>query len=416
MPNERVAVIDVETTGLSPWRNDRVLEIAIVVISTSGEVQQEYDTLVNPDRDVGPSRIHRIAASDIAHAPKFEDIAGDVLSILQGVDAIAGHNVSFDKNFLLKEYERIGAMIPDFSALCTCQQFGRSNLQACCSDLDIEFDGLPHRALSDARATARVVEILCAEDPRLIRQHRLGFLAWPPLQALGTPCFQREHAEEARHAPPRFLQRLAGRMQHDVEATAPNTLAYMALIDRVLEDRVIDDEEENALVDAALNWGMSSKQLEVAHTQYLYHLAIAALADGMVTDTERRDLHLVARLLGHSVSDLDAVLESASAQLATAQRRPNASSHEEGTLQGQRVCFTGELQGTLDGRPITRDLANTLASQAGLSPVRSVTKKLDLLVVADPNTQSGKAKKARKYGIRILSDAVFWKKIGLSVD
>ncbi len=33
MPNDRIAVIDLETTGLSPWRHDRVVEIAIVVMS-----------------------------------------------------------------------------------------------------------------------------------------------------------------------------------------------------------------------------------------------------------------------------------------------------------------------------------------------------------------------------------------------
>jgi DNA polymerase-3 subunit epsilon len=45
-----------------------------------------------------------------------------------------------------------------------------------------------------------------------------------------------------------------------------------------------------------------------------------------------------------------------------------------------------------------------------------VTKKLDLLVVADPDTQSGKAQKARKYGIRIMHEPVFWKAIGVEVE
>jgi DNA polymerase-3 subunit epsilon len=48
--------------------------------------------------------------------------------------------------------------------------------------------------------------------------------------------------------------------------------------------------------------------------------------------------------------------------------------------------------------------------------VESVTKKLDLLVIADPHTQSGKAKKARQYGVRIMHEPVFWKAIGVSVE
>jgi DNA polymerase-3 subunit epsilon len=45
-----------------------------------------------------------------------------------------------------------------------------------------------------------------------------------------------------------------------------------------------------------------------------------------------------------------------------------------------------------------------------------VTKALDYLVCADPDSMSGKAKKARQYGIRILAEPVFWRMVGVSVD
>jgi DNA polymerase-3 subunit epsilon len=41
---------------------------------------------------------------------------------------------------------------------------------------------------------------------------------------------------------------------------------------------------------------------------------------------------------------------------------------------------------------------------------------LNLLVVADPHTQSGKAAKAKKYGVRIMHEPVFWQAIGVIVD
>jgi DNA polymerase-3 subunit epsilon len=44
-----------------------------------------------------------------------------------------------------------------------------------------------------------------------------------------------------------------------------------------------------------------------------------------------------------------------------------------------------------------------------------VTKKLDILVVADPHTQSGKARKARQYGTRIVHEPVFWQMLGVTV-
>jgi DNA polymerase III subunit epsilon len=80
------------------------------------------------------------------------------------------------------------------------------------------------------------------------------------------------------------------------------------------------------------------------------------------------------------------------------------------------VCFTGALSGQLDGQPITRDQAEQLAAAAGLTVAPRVTKTLDLLVLADPDSLSSKARKARQYGTRIMAEAVFWQTIGISVQ
>jgi DNA polymerase-3 subunit epsilon len=42
----------------------------------------------------------------------------------------------------------------------------------------------------------------------------------------------------------------------------------------------------------------------------------------------------------------------------------------------------------------------------------NVSKGLDVLVVADPDTQSGKATKARQLGTRVMAEPVFWQAIG----
>jgi DNA polymerase-3 subunit epsilon len=82
-------------------------------------------------------------------------------------------------------------------------------------------------------------------------------------------------------------------------------------------------------------------------------------------------------------------------------------------LSGLSVCFTGQTSGPT-GEPIRRSEASELAESHGLTVQKSVTKKLDLLVVADPDTQSSKARKARSYGTRIVAASVFWQKIGVS--
>ena len=50
------------------------------------------------------------------------------------------------------------------------------------------------------------------------------------------------------------------------------------------------------------------------------------------------------------------------------------------------------------------------------SVAKSVTKTLDILVVSDADTQSGKAKKARSYGVRIVAERSFWPRVGVTID
>ena len=85
-------------------------------------------------------------------------------------------------------------------------------------------------------------------------------------------------------------------------------------------------------------------------------------------------------------------------------------------LAAKSVCFTGTIMSTVQGEVITRAYAKRLAEQAGLVPKTGVSKGLDLLVIADPDSMSGKAKKARDYGVRIIAEREFWGMIGIVVN
>jgi DNA polymerase III subunit epsilon len=193
-------------------------------------------------------------------------------------------------------------------------------------------------------------------------------------------------------------------------------MAYSALLDRVLEDRRVDEFEGNALVETAVKWGLSKDQIRQTHSDYLNRLAIAAVADGIVTDVERWELKLVSRLLGQERDDLDQTLRDAAKKVLEGSVASVPVQASDASMSGKSVCFTGELRCRHRGQLISRELAEVLAQAAGLTAATSVTKKLDLLVVADSDTQSGKAQKARKYGIRIMHEPVFWNAIGLEVE
>jgi DNA polymerase-3 subunit epsilon len=94
-------VIDVETTGL--YRTDRVVEIAIVTMdAATGTVIDEFDTLVNPLRDPGPTWIHGVSASMLIDAPPFKDIAHHVAARLHDA-VVVGHNLRFDTRMVGNE-------------------------------------------------------------------------------------------------------------------------------------------------------------------------------------------------------------------------------------------------------------------------------------------------------------------------
>jgi DNA polymerase III epsilon subunit-like protein len=75
------AALDVETTGLFPLVGDRIIELAIVRFGSNGVAADEFPTLVDPQCDVDNSHVHGLLASDLAGAPTFHEIVGDVLSV-----------------------------------------------------------------------------------------------------------------------------------------------------------------------------------------------------------------------------------------------------------------------------------------------------------------------------------------------
>ena len=114
--DQRIAVVDVETTGFSN-QEDRVIEVGIVIFE-QGEVVERYGQLVNPGRSIPEAvvKLTGIKDEDVASEPPFEQVAADVLKHLQDA-VIVGYNLSFDKGFLSVELERAGLAWPEASEL-----------------------------------------------------------------------------------------------------------------------------------------------------------------------------------------------------------------------------------------------------------------------------------------------------------
>ncbi|MER6575875.1 exonuclease domain-containing protein [Nonomuraea sp. NPDC001023] len=397
------AAIDVETTGLRPSWHDRIIEIGIVHTDPTGRVTGEWNTLVNPERDLGPQHIHGISASDIRHAPTFKEIAGTVLSLLRHRVPVA-HNLRFDAEFLQYEFARIGTPIPsllDFG-VCTMTEARRflphapRNLAGCCAVADISLD-CHHDALIDARAASELLHHYLALSrpaypwPTVLHSTNTT-IPWPVLDETRKDCVRRGiSAERQSH----FLARILDRVPQTAQPMTAEP--YLALLDRVLLDHHISATEADALVELATSLGLSRVELEALHRDYLAEIARAALADGIVTNAERRELELVASLLGLPDTAVEQALNVATVPVATVRRFE--------LHPGDPVVFTGEMD---DGREVWEGRAR----QAGYLPHPNVTKKVRLVVAADPDSLSGKARKARAYGIPIVTPHAFARMLG----
>ena len=108
-----------------------------------------------------------------------------------------------------------------------------------------------------------------------------------------------------------------------------------------------------------------------------------------------RDLVQVSKLLNLSEEDMKRYIVEGQKTATGSQLVENKKDYV-----GKNVCFTGTLNSCCDGKPITREIAQKIAMEHGLIVKNGVTKELDYLVVADPETMSGKPKKHENMKLR----------------
>ncbi|GAA4297564.1 exonuclease domain-containing protein [Nibribacter koreensis] len=162
------AIIDIETTGSQP-SDDRITEIA-VFIHDGNQVVDQYSTLINPGRPIPffISQLTGITDEMVRDAPKFHEVAKDIVQITEGKVFVA-HNVRFDYSFLKKEFSDLGFNYQR-KTLCTVRLSRKLmpglpsySLGKLCKSIDIPLQ-MRHRAIGDAEATAVLFDRLLKID------------------------------------------------------------------------------------------------------------------------------------------------------------------------------------------------------------------------------------------------------------
>lgn len=432
------AVIDLETTGFSHRKGDRIVEIGVVKLDPEGNIVGEWETLVNPRRDVGASHIHGITASDVVGAPVFDEVADALASELAGSVFVA-HNAGFDAQFVVGELGSAGRLntnsIPYLDTMMLAKSFlrmPRVKLDLVCAELGIVNEHA-HCALADARATAEVLQFFLRHTSAqgtttwadVVAESR-SFSGYQILDAQGAQprLWSRADAQATRRAlhDGSWVSRAVGDRENLDDA---DIAEYFELLDRVLLDRKLTVLEQRELLAFSERHGLSAEGLARLHQQYLAILVAAANADGVITADEEAIIRAASSYLGVAPDRVGVVPDgvgvtpgrvgvtpgrhAGTAPVApTTPAEPTTPSSSapqfSSALFGSQIVLQPGDRVTVTGpKKYSHDYWNGYFGGHGVN-VAGIAKATKVLIAGNPDSMSGKAKKAREYGIPVIGE------------
>ena len=162
---QTIAVIDFETTGLSPAQGARATEIAVVLVQ-GGEIVGRFQSLMNTGAWVPPFIEHLTGITNrmLHAAPPARAVMHEVARFTKGCPLVA-HNAAFDRAFWQAEHAR-AECAPDAAHAFACTLLLSRRLYPHADNHRLgtlaKLHALPsagraHRALADAEVTAHLL-------------------------------------------------------------------------------------------------------------------------------------------------------------------------------------------------------------------------------------------------------------------
>lgn len=285
-----IAIIDFETTGLTPGY-DRVVEASVVRIDPGQAPRLVYDTLVNPLRPMAGTEIHGITDADVAQAPRFAEIAGDLLAATQGC-VVAAYNVYFDMRFLGFELANAGVQHqpPHFCLMYMRPMLAlgpRCKLSAACAAHGVEY-APSHISAHDALAAGRLFEFYRQE----IERKRVQTFA--ELAQLRSYKFSSSFGNAPFPSPTalglRPTERSLSRSGHAPDPTRQAVASYWDALKSVIGDLEITDDELAFIQEEQQRGGLQPEQIRVLHARVFTSVVAQFTADQWLDDQEARRL------------------------------------------------------------------------------------------------------------------------------
>ena len=166
---ETIAVIDFETTGMSPRMGARATEVAVALVR-DGRIVDRYQSLMNTGAWVPPfiEQLTGITNRMLDEAPPAHQVMREAAEFVGDAPLVA-HNAAFDRGFWLAELARVRddanqSTNESAAFACTLLLSRRLNDEAPNHKLgtlarmfDLPRSGRAHRAMADAEVTAHLL-------------------------------------------------------------------------------------------------------------------------------------------------------------------------------------------------------------------------------------------------------------------
>jgi DNA polymerase III epsilon subunit-like protein len=296
-----IAIIDFETTGLTAGY-DRVVEVAIVRIDPGSEPRVVLDTLVNPMRRVAATEIHGITDDDVADAPRFSDIAGEVVAALNG-SVVAAYNVYFDIKFLSSELFAVGIdhEPPHFCLMYLRPMLGlgsRCKLEVACQAHGVAYQPT-HMAARDAMAAA------CLLRHYMQQAQNRGISSFAELGRLKNYKFVQSFGQEPLPDRTQFnlgtWTRFQSRTGHvRAETVDPERLAlagYWDTLKTVIADLDVTEEEMAYVATERHRLGLTIEQVRSLHARVYASIIQQFASDRRIDEREAEKIQRLHQCL-----------------------------------------------------------------------------------------------------------------------
>jgi DNA polymerase-3 subunit epsilon len=179
---ETIAVVDFETTGMSPRLGARATEVAVALVR-DGCIVGRYQSLMRSGAWVPPfiERLTGISQRMLDAAPPAEHVMREVAEFVGDAPMVA-HNAAFDRGFWEAELERAGddgrgrgAASPFACTLLLSRRLHdeapNHRLGTLADIFDLPRSGRAHRAMADAEVTAHLLVRMLRDVERRFAEH-----------------------------------------------------------------------------------------------------------------------------------------------------------------------------------------------------------------------------------------------------